>query len=154
MRGKTVEEEKWFQDNQEVNLKPRKMRKSRKMKKRRFILRGFISFKYLQNEEAQKFEKEKQDNPAWNNLYGAFELVTNNRKRNQIIIIKDLIFKIKEKFNKEFEFLSHERQRLIDTINEKNTRIKEIYETLKYDHELLKPRVNPLEKYLQNHNTF
>jgi len=73
--------------------------------------------------------------------------VTNNRKRNQIIIIKDLIFKIKEKFNKEFEFLSHERQRLIDTINEKNTRIKEIYETLKYDHELLKPRVNPLEKY-------
>jgi len=97
------------------------------------------------NEEAQKSEKEKNENPAWNNLYGAFELVTNNRKRNQIVIMKDLIFKIKERFNKEFELLSAERQRLIDTINEKNNRIKEIYETLKYDNELFKARVNPLE---------
>ena len=59
--------------------------------------------------------------------------------------MKDLIFKIKERFNKEFESLSHERQRLIDMVNEKNNRIREIYETLKYDHELFKPRVNPLE---------
>lgn len=59
--------------------------------------------------------------------------------------MKDLIFKIKERFNKEFENLSHERQRLIDMVNEKNNRIREIYETLKYDHELFKPRVNPLE---------
>jgi len=98
------------------------------------------------NEEAQKAEKEKNENPAWNNLYGAFELVTNNRKRSQILIMKDLIFKIKERFNKEFEALSHERQRLIDMVNEKNNRIREIYETLKYDNELFKPRVNPLEK--------
>lgn len=97
-------------------------------------------------DETQKAEKEKQDNPAWNNLYGAFELVTNNRRRNQIIIIKDLIFKIKEKFNKEFEERSAERQRLIETINEKNNRIKEIYETLKNEGEYTKPRVNPLEK--------
>lgn len=80
--------------------------------------------------------------------------MTNNRKRNQIIIIKDLIFKIKEKFNKEFEALSVERQRLVDNINEKNTRIKEIYETLKNEGELTKPKINPLEKYLQPFSKF
>lgn len=39
----------------------------------------------------------------WNFLYGALELFTNNRKRNQIKLLHNIIFQIKEEFNKEFE---------------------------------------------------
>lgn len=36
-------------------------------------------------------------------LYGALELFTNNRKRNQIILLHNIIFNIKKEFNTEFE---------------------------------------------------
>jgi len=39
----------------------------------------------------------------WDYLYGSLELFTNNRKRNQIVLIHNIIFCVKEEFNKEFD---------------------------------------------------
>lgn len=60
-------------------------------------------------------------------LYSVFELFANNAKRNQILMIRNLIFKIKETFNNEFDALLLQRQSSVDIINDKNKRIAEIY---------------------------
>jgi len=99
------------------------------------------------NEQEDKEKKEKEENPEWDFIYGAFDLFTPNRKRTQIQILKNIIFRIKEKFNKEFEALVAARHQQVETINEKNNRIKEILETLQQEVILFKPRVNIFEKY-------
>ena len=38
----------------------------------------------------------------WDYLYGAFELFSNNRKRNQIYMLQNIIYSIKQQFNKEY----------------------------------------------------
>ena len=91
-------------------------------------------------------KKVKEDTTDWEYLYGAFELFTDNRRRNQTIIIKNLIFKIKEKFNKEFEKLINYRQSQVDNINEKNNRIKEILKELKINADLFEPKKTLMEK--------
>lgn len=55
-------------------------------------------------------KKEGEDFNEWEYLYGAFELFTENRKRNQIIMIENVIFKIKDTFNNEFEKMMSQRQ--------------------------------------------
>ena len=54
---------------------------------------------------AQKAKKGPDDLADWDYFYGAFELFTNNRKRNQIYFIQNVIYKIKQEYNKEFEAL-------------------------------------------------
>lgn len=46
----------------------------------------------------------------WTLLYSSFELFSDNAKRNQIIMMQNLIIKIKEAFNKEFNKLMKLRQ--------------------------------------------
>ena len=55
--------------------------------------------------QAQKAKKGPDDLVDWDYFYGAFELFTNNRKRNQIYFIQNVIYKIKQEYNKEFEAL-------------------------------------------------
>ena len=57
------------------------------------------------NLQVQKQKKGPDDLGDWDYLYGAFELFTNNRKRNQIYFIQNVIYKIKQEYNKEFETL-------------------------------------------------
>lgn len=59
----------------------------------------------LKQEAGVQLQKKKgpDDLVDWDYLYGAFELFTNNRKRNQIYFIQNIIYKIKQEFNKEFE---------------------------------------------------
>lgn len=73
------------------------------------------------------------------------ELFSNNAKRNQIIMIKNIIFKIKGCFNKEFDKMMHFRQQQVEIINEKNKRIAEIYEDLKRPADLTQCKKNILE---------
>lgn len=59
-------------------------------------------------EEEEKSKEKEQDTGdlnEWEYLYGALELFTNNRKRSQIVLLHNIIFKIKEEYNKEFEKL-------------------------------------------------
>lgn len=59
----------------------------------------------LKQEAGAQLQKKKgpDDLGDWDYLYGAFELFTNNRKRNQIYFIQNIIYRIKQEFNKEFE---------------------------------------------------
>lgn len=82
----------------------------------------------------------------WDYLYGALELFTNNRKRNQIILLNNIIFKIKEEFNQEFNKLQQFRINSLDNIIEKNKRIAEILDELHKDKaEIFDPKKNILE---------
>ena len=62
-------------------------------------------------------EINKRKNPDdlndWDFLYGSFELFTENRKRNQIILVNNVIFNIKRAFNKEFEDMVKKRQTFV-----------------------------------------
>ena len=78
-----------------------------------------------EEEEKQAEKKEilevneinKRKNPDdlndWDFLYGSFELFTENRKRNQIILVNNVIFNIKRAFNKEFEDMVKKRQTFV-----------------------------------------
>lgn len=59
-------------------------------------------------------------------------------------MMKHLIIRIKETFNKEFEKILKLRQNQSDVINDKNKRIEEICEELKRPNEVIRPRKNVL----------
>ncbi|EAR97028.3 hypothetical protein TTHERM_00196190 (macronuclear) [Tetrahymena thermophila SB210] len=96
-------------------------------------------------EEKEEEKKDEDDLGEWDFLYGAFELFTNNRKRNQIIILQNIIFKVKEEFNKEFDKMMQQRQVQVDMIAEKNKRIQEILHELHKEEEIFEPNKNILE---------
>lgn len=48
-------------------------------------------------------ELQTQNDEEWGLLYNAMELFSSNSKKNQVLMIKNIIFKIKEAFNKEFD---------------------------------------------------
>jgi len=57
----------------------------------------------------------------------------------------DIIFKIKEEFNKEFDKMQTQRTSLVDQLSEKNKRIEEILVELHKDREIFEPKRNILE---------
>jgi len=81
----------------------------------------------------------------WDFLYGTFELFTNNRKRNQIYLLKNVIFAIKSEYNKEFDKVLRFRQTQVDSIHEKQKRIYEILEELRKPKEVYQPKKNILD---------
>jgi len=58
-------------------------------------------------DDKDKKQEEKKEGleeyTDWEYLYGVFELFSNNRKRNQMVLIGNIIFSIKRAFNIEFE---------------------------------------------------
>lgn len=101
-----------------------------------------------EKKEVEEKEEEKKDDDElsdWDYLYGAMELFTNNRKRNQIILLQNIIFRIKEEFNKEFDKMMHQRQIQVDMIAEKNKRIDEILGEIHRSEEVFEPNKNLLE---------
>eukprot|EP00825_Cyclidium_porcatum_P004670 TRINITY_DN1220_c0_g1_i2.p1 TRINITY_DN1220_c0_g1~~TRINITY_DN1220_c0_g1_i2.p1 ORF type:complete len:1061 (-),score=222.02 TRINITY_DN1220_c0_g1_i2:1563-4745(-) len=82
----------------------------------------------------------------WDYLYGALELYSNNRKRNQIVLLNNIIFRVKEEFNQEFGKVLQFRNNSLDNVIEKNKRISEILEELHKDKsEIFDPKKNFLE---------
>jgi cilia- and flagella-associated protein 43 len=77
---------------------------------------------------------------AWDCLYEPFELYTDGRKRMQIEMLQDVVFSLKEAFNKEFEEFQIFKENKIMQIQEKNQRKKEILTDLKIEEELFVPR--------------
>jgi hypothetical protein len=72
--------------------------------------------------EADKDEEGQRD---WDQMYGAFELFTTKRKKSQCLFLKNMIFKVKRAFNREFELFVKIRNSEIDKINELNFLIQE-----------------------------
>ncbi|CAD8159373.1 unnamed protein product [Paramecium pentaurelia] len=102
--------------------------------------------KQQQQQKATEEKKEgSEDLTEWDYLYGISELFTLNRKRNQMILINDVIFSMKRQFNAEFELIQKQRQQQLDNINERNKRIIEINGELKRDPQLQQMKKNILE---------
>lgn len=78
-------------------------------------------------------------------LYEPFELVTDVRKRNQIELIKGVVFVLKAQFNQEFKKLEGRKQEDIGVIEDKNTQIAELLEALGTTEELYTPETHPEE---------
>lgn len=72
-------------------------------------------------------------------IYEPFELYTDIRKRNQIEIIKNVIFELKKDFNREFEDLEKNKEDQLFVIKEKNDSIREILSNLKQKDNIFEP---------------
>lgn len=90
-------------------------------------------------------EQETGEMGEWEYLYGALEIYTNNRKRNQICLLHNIIFKIKEEFNKEFEKMLKTRQVSQESLMDKNKWIEEILQELHKPLDVFQPKKNILE---------
>jgi len=80
----------------------------------------------------------------WDYMYNALDLFTNKRKRCQIHLLRNQIFKIKEEFNKKYDVLKVDRRKVTEKIIEKNNAIIEIFEYLEKEPKLFEPIESPL----------
>ena len=79
-------------------------------------------------------------------LYHQFELYTHDQKWTQISLLNDLIYKIKEAFNKEFEVAYQRKLQELAKIRERNTRIKQINSDLDDRSPVWEPDLTEREK--------
>jgi hypothetical protein len=103
--------------------------------------------KKKEEEGAERAEAAEEvfNEEEWGLLYSAFELYCDNAKRNQIAMMRHLMLRIKETYNREFEKTLKLRQNQNELINDKNKRIQEICEELKRPNEALSGKRNLLE---------
>ncbi len=79
-------------------------------------------------------------------LYKQFELNTVEQKWTQIALLNDLIYKIKEAFNKEFENVYQRKLQELAKIRERNIRIKQINSDLDDTSPVWEPDLTEKEK--------
>ncbi|UJR35581.1 hypothetical protein I4U23_028334 [Adineta vaga] len=79
-------------------------------------------------------------------LYNQFELYTQEQKWTQIALLNDLIYKIKEAFNKEFENVHQRKLQELAKIRERNMRIKQINSDLDDPSPVWEPDLTEKEK--------
>jgi len=103
-----------------------------------FCLRVFFSFSYI------FFSNEFQVDTSV--LYKQFELNTVEQKWTQIALLNDLIYKIKEAFNKEFENVYQRKLQELAKIRERNIRIKQINSDLDDTSPVWEPDLTEKEK--------
>lgn len=78
-------------------------------------------------------------------LYKALQLTSEERKRNQIVLLQDRIKELKLLFNKEFDDVAHTKREDIAKIAGYNNKIRAICEELKTTMEVFEPAVHVLE---------
>ncbi|XP_019644439.1 PREDICTED: cilia- and flagella-associated protein 43-like isoform X1 [Branchiostoma belcheri] len=71
--------------------------------------------------------------------YSQFDLHTREQKINQIVLLKDAIYRMKEAFNKQFESVSQMKQQEMVRIKERNARITKILSDLDQAEEAWQP---------------
>ncbi|XP_064923169.1 cilia- and flagella-associated protein 43 isoform X1 [Columba livia] len=72
-------------------------------------------------------------------LYQQWDLQTREQKVNQIILLQDIIYKLKTAFNKEFDRVVRQKEQEIARVKERNLRIQEILAQLELRVELWEP---------------
>uniref|UniRef100_A0A8C4WKC6 Cilia- and flagella-associated protein 43 n=1 Tax=Gopherus evgoodei TaxID=1825980 RepID=A0A8C4WKC6_9SAUR len=72
-------------------------------------------------------------------LYHQMDLHTREEKINQIILLQDIIYKVKTAFNKEFDTVARQKEQEIARVKERNLRIQEIVEQLELQEEVWEP---------------
>ncbi|XP_077093181.1 cilia- and flagella-associated protein 43 isoform X3 [Siphateles boraxobius] len=78
-------------------------------------------------------------------LYNQFNLHVREQKINQITLLKDVIYKVKSTFNKEFEAVYKQKEQEINRVREKNKRISEIMTELDLSETLWEPNLTDNE---------
>eukprot|EP00118_Oscarella_pearsei_P015536 m.140476 g.140476 ORF g.140476 m.140476 type:complete len:1641 (+) comp38310_c0_seq5:24-4946(+) len=73
-------------------------------------------------------------------FYGQMDIVTAERKHNQIVLLNDCVAKIKAGYNKEFDDLLQQKEAEVMRIQEKNLRICKIVKNLQLDETIYEPR--------------
>ncbi|XP_069737532.1 LOW QUALITY PROTEIN: cilia- and flagella-associated protein 43-like [Phaenicophaeus curvirostris] len=72
-------------------------------------------------------------------LYHQLDLHSREQKVNQIVLLKDIIYKLKTAFNKEFDIVAQQKEQEIERVKERNLRIREILEQLDLQLEVWEP---------------
>ncbi|KAF4791478.1 hypothetical protein TURU_131639 [Turdus rufiventris] len=72
-------------------------------------------------------------------LYHQCDLHTKEQKLNQIILLKDVIYKVKTAFNEEFDRVVQQKEQEIARVKERNMKIQEILEQLELQVEVWEP---------------
>ncbi|RMC11416.1 hypothetical protein DUI87_11535 [Hirundo rustica rustica] len=72
-------------------------------------------------------------------LYHQCDLHTKEQKLNQIILLKEIIYKVKTAFNEEFDIVVQQKEQEIARVKERNLKIREILEQLELQVEVWEP---------------
>uniref|UniRef100_A0A7M4F3D5 Cilia- and flagella-associated protein 43 n=1 Tax=Crocodylus porosus TaxID=8502 RepID=A0A7M4F3D5_CROPO len=72
-------------------------------------------------------------------LYPQMDLHTREQKINQIILLQDIIYRVKTAFNKEFDIVARQKEQEIARVKERNLRIQEILTQLDLQEEVWEP---------------
>ncbi|XP_065602261.1 cilia- and flagella-associated protein 43 [Cyrtonyx montezumae] len=72
-------------------------------------------------------------------LYNQLDLHSREQKVNQIVLLKDIIYKVKTVFNKEFDIVAQQKEQEIAQVKERNLRIQEILAQLDLQVEVWEP---------------
>ncbi|XP_010158865.1 PREDICTED: WD repeat-containing protein 96 [Eurypyga helias] len=78
-------------------------------------------------------------------LYRQWDLHTREQKVNQIVLLKDIIYKVKTAFNKEFDIVARQKEQEIARVKERNLRIREILAQLELQMEVWEPALTDEE---------
>ncbi|XP_021254283.1 cilia- and flagella-associated protein 43 isoform X2 [Numida meleagris] len=79
-------------------------------------------------------------------LYHQLDLHSREQKVNQIVLLKDIIYKVKTAFNKEFDTVAQQKEQEIARVKERNLRIREILAQLDLQVEVWEPGLTGDEK--------
>ncbi|KAM9188437.1 cilia- and flagella-associated protein 43 [Mergus octosetaceus] len=72
-------------------------------------------------------------------LYHQLDLHSREQKVNQIVLLKDIIYKVKTAFNKDFDIVAQQKKQEIARVKERNLRIQEILAQLDLQVEVWEP---------------
>uniref|UniRef100_A0AAV2JQE6 Cilia- and flagella-associated protein 43 n=1 Tax=Knipowitschia caucasica TaxID=637954 RepID=A0AAV2JQE6_KNICA len=78
-------------------------------------------------------------------MYNQFEVRSREQKVNQIILLQDLIYKVKTAFNKDFDATHKQKLYELKSIGQRNSRIKEIMAELGLQEEIFEPSLSDSE---------
>ncbi|KAK3573510.1 hypothetical protein QTP86_026032 [Hemibagrus guttatus] len=79
-------------------------------------------------------------------LYSQFDLHTRDQKMNQIILLQDVIYKVKTAFNTDFEAVYKQKEQVMSCIREKNKCLADIMSTLELQETLWEPTLSDNER--------
>ncbi|XP_053188578.1 cilia- and flagella-associated protein 43-like [Scomber japonicus] len=78
-------------------------------------------------------------------LYNQFNLQTTEQKVNQIILLQDMIYRVKTAFNAEFEAVHRQKVQELSRMRERNRQIREIMAELEINEKLWEPSLDDSE---------
>uniref|UniRef100_A0A8C5N2I0 Cilia- and flagella-associated protein 43 n=1 Tax=Leptobrachium leishanense TaxID=445787 RepID=A0A8C5N2I0_9ANUR len=111
-----------------------------------------------EDDDVEEESSKNQDNPSLIgslsdqyggntfHLYSQLYIHARDQKINQIILLQDVIYKVKKAFNKEFDMVCKQKNQEVSRVEERNQRILEIMAQLNVQEKILEPQYTDNEK--------